>query len=102
MSRKPKGDFGRTSRVPVITFRVSAVERATLEGEAGAAEVTVNELARRRTLQLPDADLPAEETPPAVSTRIGRCTFIPLDDAASEPDAPAVRELTLHRDEESQ
>lgn len=36
--------------MPVVTFRVSAAERAGLAADAARAGVSVNELARRRAL----------------------------------------------------
>jgi hypothetical protein len=49
MPRRHLGRLGRTAAVKVVTFRVSQEERERLDGEAGAASLSPNELARRRT-----------------------------------------------------
>jgi hypothetical protein len=52
VSRGRANLHGRTAAVPVVTFRVSAADRAQLQAAATAAGVSVNELARRRSLGL--------------------------------------------------
>jgi hypothetical protein len=64
VSRGRANVSGRTAAVPVVTFRVSVAERAALQAAATAAGVSVNELARRRSLGLALCSMSATSTGP--------------------------------------